>query len=40
MFYLSTIDVFHGGFPEEEIDVIFVLHGAHEIRRWKKKNEK
>ena len=30
--YLSAIDEFHSGLAKEEVDVVLVLQGVHEVR--------
>ncbi len=37
--YLSTVDVFHCRFPEEEVNIVVVLHRAHKVRSWKIEKE-
>ena len=38
--YLSAVDVLDGGLPEEEVDVIRVLHRTHEVGSWKKRERR
>ena len=36
LFHLSAVNIFDGGLSEEEVDVVLVFDGAHEMRCCKK----